>query len=93
MAGLSASSTTAQRPNFAASVTTATAPEAVVSRRRMSRAAHPNIIRQAKGNRDRIVELPCELAEEIRVQILRARAVAESDRLNGVPVPSPAGSR
>ncbi len=48
------------------------------------------VVRQAKGNKDRVVMLPRSLADELHRQLLSARAVWESDRAaghGGVEVP------
>ena len=48
------------------------------------------IVRQAKGNKDRVVMLPRSLVPALRLQMLAARAVWEADRQsqrNGVEVP------
>lgn len=47
------------------------------------------IIRQAKGNKDRVVALPCSLVEPIRRQIDRARLLWENDQAARVPVKLP----
>lgn len=47
------------------------------------------IIRQAKGGKDRMVALPCQLSEMLRVQLVAARATWEQDKANGVPVALP----
>lgn len=38
------------------------------------------VVRQAKGDKDRIVMLPCSLAAELRQQVLAARALWKQDR-------------
>ena len=51
---------------------------------------HAIIVREAKGNKDRVVMLPRSLAPELRAQLLAARATWEADRQNhkgGVEVP------
>ncbi len=51
---------------------------------------HTIIVRQAKGNKDRVVMLPRTLAPELRAQVLAARAMWEADRQHhrgGVQVP------
>ncbi|MBI2769946.1 MAG: integron integrase [Burkholderiales bacterium] len=51
---------------------------------------HAIIVREAKGNKDRVVMLPRSLAPELRAQLLAARAVWEADRQHergGVEVP------
>ena len=51
---------------------------------------HVIIVREAKGNKDRMVMLPRSLAPALRVQMLAARARGESDRqqqLAGIQVP------
>ena len=51
---------------------------------------HVIIVREAKGNKDRMVMLPRLLAPALRVQMLAARARGESDRqqqLAGIQVP------
>lgn len=48
------------------------------------------VVRQAKGNKDRVVMLPHSLLDTLRQQLLHARAVWEKDRLSvqaGVEVP------
>jgi integron integrase len=48
------------------------------------------IVREAKGNKDRVVMLPRSLTAELRAQVAQARAVWEADRhlkLPGVEVP------
>ena len=46
-------------------------------------------IRGAKGRKDRVVALPCSLAEEIRQQIAFARSVWQRDANNKMPVELP----
>jgi len=46
-------------------------------------------IRQAKGNKDRVVALPCSLARSMSAQLAYAESVAEKDRLAGLPVQLP----
>ncbi|MGL6202765.1 MAG: integron integrase [Giesbergeria sp.] len=41
------------------------------------------VVRQAKGNKDRVVMLPHSLLDILRQQLLHARAVWEKDRLSG----------
>lgn len=41
------------------------------------------VVRQAKGNKDRVVMLPRSLAVELQRQVLTARAMWEADRANG----------
>ena len=41
---------------------------------------HVIIVREAKGNKDRVVMLPRSLAPALRLQMLAARAVWEADR-------------
>jgi integron integrase len=41
------------------------------------------MVRQAKGNKDRVVMLPHSLLDTLRQQLLHARAVWEKDRLSG----------
>ena len=41
------------------------------------------VVRQAKGNKDRVVMLPHSLLDTLRQQLLHARAVWEKDRLSG----------
>ncbi|MFI5445575.1 integron integrase [Polaromonas sp. UC242_47] len=51
---------------------------------------HVIIVREAKGNKDRVVMLPCSLAPALRLQMLAARATWEADRQAqrvGVQVP------
>ncbi len=38
------------------------------------------VVREAKGNKDRVVMLPRSLAPALRLQMLAARAVLEADR-------------
>jgi integron integrase len=48
------------------------------------------VVRQAKGNKDRVVMLPRSLVDDLRTQLLTARALWEADRLSqrgGVEVP------
>ena len=48
------------------------------------------VVREAKGNKDRVVMLPRSLAPELRAQLLASRATWEADRQNqkgGVDVP------
>jgi len=47
------------------------------------------VIRGAKGGKDRFVSLPCSLMNELRAQLDFARALAEKDRLDQVPVALP----
>jgi len=47
------------------------------------------VIRSAKGGKDRMVSIPCSLVREIEAQMAVARAVAQSDRLNRIPVKLP----
>jgi integrase len=47
------------------------------------------IIRAAKGGKDRMVSLPCSLAEDFRDQINTARAVWGRDHHNQIPVALP----
>jgi integron integrase len=46
-------------------------------------------IRQAKGAKDRLVPLPCRLARAVEIQMAKAKAVADQDRMNGLPVQLP----
>jgi integron integrase len=51
---------------------------------------HAIVVRQAKGNKDRVVMLPRSLAEDLRRQLLTARSLWEADRSaqrGGVEVP------
>ena len=51
---------------------------------------HVIVVRQAKGNKDRVVMLPRSLAVDLRAQLLVSRATWEADRQNhkgGVEVP------
>jgi integrase len=51
---------------------------------------HAVIVREAKGNKDRVVMLPHSLAPALRLQMLAARALWEADRQaqrGGVEVP------
>ena len=51
---------------------------------------HVVIVREAKGNKDRVVMLPSSMQEELRVQVRAARAFWETDRAAqrpGVEVP------
>lgn len=43
-------------------------------------------IHGGKGDKDRVVPIPCCLAEPLKRQIAVARVVADQDRANGVPV-------
>ena len=48
------------------------------------------VVREAKGNKDRVVMMPRSLVSELRAQLLQARALWQADRLaqrNGVEVP------
>jgi site-specific recombinase XerD len=47
------------------------------------------VIRGAKGNKDRVVALPCSLAEPMRAQIAFALTIAEQDKVNRLPVKLP----
>lgn len=47
------------------------------------------VIRAAKGKKDRVVPLPCSVATDLRAQLDVAKAVAERDRLAGLPVAMP----
>lgn len=47
------------------------------------------VIRSAKGGKDRFVAIPCALTAAIRAQMEYARAIAERDRADGVPVALP----
>lgn len=47
------------------------------------------IIRGAKGNKDRVVSLPCSLAEPIRAQLAIAALVSQQDKATGLPVTLP----
>lgn len=47
------------------------------------------MIRQAKGAKDRLVPLPCRLARSVEIQMAQARAVADKDRMNGLPLQLP----
>ena len=47
------------------------------------------IIRSAKGGKDRMVAIPCSLARELEAQSAVARAVAQADRIAGIPVKLP----
>lgn len=46
-------------------------------------------IRDGKGGKDRVVNLPCSLAHSVKAQMEVAAAVAERDRLAGLPVQLP----
>jgi len=46
-------------------------------------------IRQGKGNKDRVVSIPCSLIEGFRVQIRLAKAMWEKDRASGLPCKLP----
>jgi integron integrase len=46
-------------------------------------------IRGSKGDKDRVVHLPCSLAEPMRAQIAAALVVWQADRANGLPVKLP----
>jgi integron integrase len=47
------------------------------------------VIRGAKGGKDRFVAIPCSLMAELTAQLTYAKAVAEQDRINRVPVALP----
>ena len=47
------------------------------------------VIRSAKGGKDRFVPIPCSLVTELQAQVSIAKAVADSDRLNHIPVKLP----
>lgn len=47
------------------------------------------IVREAKGNKDRVVTLPCALVPALQRQLLTAKAVFEHDRAAGVPIQLP----
>ena len=47
------------------------------------------VIRSAKGGKDRFVSIPCSLVTELQAQIAVASALAESDRINRIPVKLP----
>ena len=47
------------------------------------------VIRGAKGGKDRFVALPCSLMPQLKAQLAHAKAVAERDRLAGIPVALP----
>lgn len=47
------------------------------------------VIRAAKGGQDRFVSIPCSLVRDIETQVSIAKAIAESDRLNRIPVKLP----
>jgi integron integrase len=47
------------------------------------------IIRAAKGGKDRVVAIPCSALEDLRQQIVSARAVWKRDQQNRVPVALP----
>jgi integron integrase len=47
------------------------------------------IVRSAKGGKDRVVAIPCSLALELEAQMAVARAVANADRIAGIPVKIP----
>ena len=47
------------------------------------------IIRSAKGGKDRMLAIPCSLARELEAQTAVARAVAQADRIAGIPVKLP----
>jgi integron integrase len=47
------------------------------------------LIRQAKGNKDRVVVFPICLKPALERQLTAARRLAEKDRANGIPVPLP----
>jgi integron integrase len=54
------------------------------------------VVRQAKGNKDRVVMLPLSLRDPLRAQLRVARALWQADRFaqaNGVAVPSALGAR
>lgn len=46
-------------------------------------------IRQAKGGKDRVVSVPCSLADDLARQVEAARLVWQADVRNGVPVKLP----
>lgn len=46
-------------------------------------------IRQGKGNKDRVVSIPCSLIEGFRAQLRIAKAMWEKDRSNGLPCKLP----
>ena len=55
---------------------------------------HAIIVREAKGNKDRVVMLPRSIAPALRVQLLKARAVWQADRdahRGGVEIPHALG--
>jgi integron integrase len=57
---------------------------------------HVIVVRQAKGNKDRVVMLPRTLAADLRAQVLAARAQWEADRQaqrDGVEVPHALASK
>jgi integron integrase len=47
------------------------------------------VIRGAKGNKDRVVALPCSLVTDLTAQLAAARAVWQRDKANGLPVTLP----
>ncbi len=47
------------------------------------------VIREAKGNKDRVVVLPCSLMPEIQAQLDRAKVVWQADQLRKLPVEMP----
>lgn len=47
------------------------------------------VICGAKGGKDRFVSIPCSLVPELKAQLAHAKALAEKDRLAGVPVALP----
>lgn len=47
------------------------------------------IIRQAKGAKDRMVQIPCSLARELQAQLKGSRALYEHDQLSGLPCKLP----
>lgn len=49
------------------------------------------MLRGAKGNKDRIVPLPCAVMHELRVQLERARLLWRRDQIDRIPVALPEG--
>lgn len=47
------------------------------------------VIRGAKGGKDRVVPIPCSLSSDLRSQVKVAEALAERDRVAGIPIALP----
>lgn len=52
-------------------------------------AASRVVIRGAKGGKDRVLAIPCSLMSDLRAQMAVAEAVAQRDRLSGIPIALP----